>query len=1040
MKKVTLLLLLFVATANAQLTFTDPALKTYLLSSSLSNSIAQNSAYQNVKIDANSNGQIEASETTVVARLWIEDVAVTSLGGIEGFTNLTELGVKQTGLTAVTLAPGPNLVNINFLENVSLTYLNVSGMSGLIQLAATDNPQLAQLINLNCNALATLIAYNNALFTMDLSGFTNLLNVYLNDNALTTINVSGCTNLNGLNVNNNNLSMIVVDGLTNLVGLYLNDNPNLSIIHAAGCSSLSGFEFANDTAMTYADLSGTAITSLSMTDMPDLATLDVSGCDSLVSVTTSNTALTDLDLTGCTALQSLTSVYGETATFGLSTCIGLKYLTISQNPVATLNLSNLPNLEQAILYNNQLTNLNVSGCAQLTMLSLENNPLAYLNASGCTSLPEIGFPDVGLGSWIDVNFSGCTSFIGVHLISQQLANVNFQGCTALEYAVIGGSSGTHAPLTSIDMSNLPALTDLLCYYTDIASINLGNSALISRLAIYQCNMPWVDFSVWPTLEQLTYSDNNAQTVDVSTLPLLWQLDLNNNMQLKQLFAKNGMNEQLQVQSCPQLEFICQDDAFIATTMLYVTSSGLSNVNINSYCSFTPGGDYNTITGAIRFDHDNNGCDAGDIFNPYVRIDINDGTEAGATFTNEAGNYTFYVPAGDFDLTPDFENSSLFTITPLTATASFADDNNNTVVQNFCVAANGIQPDVEIIIAPIIPARPGFDAWYSITIKNKGNQTVSGDFSFAYDDALMDFIIATQLPTSQSTGLLGWNYNNLSPFESRSIYVNLNINSPVETPAVNIGDELDFTATVNPVAGDFTPADNEMDFEQTVIGSYDPNDITCIEGDLAPITEIGNYLHYVVNFENTGTAEAENIVVRLDIDADKYDVNSLQMINTSHACRTLVTGNKVEFIFEGINLGVASAPPVGGHGNVLFKIKSDDGLTNGDSVANMAKIFFDYNAPVHTNDAETTFQLLNNPGHGFDQSVTIYPNPAVTFVNIKSSFNIQTVAFYDIQGRLLETDTVQSENATLDISAKPKGVYFVKVTTDKGIKVEKIIKE
>jgi hypothetical protein len=237
-----------------------------------------------------------------------------------------------------------------------------------------------------------------------------------------------------------------------------------------------------------------------------------------------------------------------------------------------------------------------------------------------------------------------------------------------------------------------------------------------------------------------------------------------------------------------------------------------------------------------------------------------------------------------------------------------------------------------------------------------------------------------------------------------------------------------------------PEDNTIDFEQIVVGSYDPNDITCIEGDTAPVSAIGNYLHYVVNFENTGTAAAENVVLRLEIDTDKYDVTSMQMLNTSHPCRTVITGNKIEFIFEGINLGFESNPPVGGHGNVLFKIKSNDDLTNGDSVTNMAKIFFDYNAPIDTNNAETVFELLNNPETGFDQTVTIYPNPATDIIHIQSSVNIQSVAIYDIQGRLLEIGSIQTESVAYDISARAKGVYFLRVTSDKGQEVVKLVKE
>ncbi|MES2747315.1 MAG: T9SS type A sorting domain-containing protein, partial [Bacteroidota bacterium] len=251
--------------------------------------------------------------------------------------------------------------------------------------------------------------------------------------------------------------------------------------------------------------------------------------------------------------------------------------------------------------------------------------------------------------------------------------------------------------------------------------------------------------------------------------------------------------------------------------------------------------------------------------------------------------------------------------------------------------------------------------------------------------------------------------------------------------VNIGDVLNYTVAITPMVGDENPLDNQFAFHQTVVGSFDPNNIICMEGNVVPPSEIGKYLHYVINFENTGTFEAENIVVRTDIDPTKFDINSLQMLNTSHNAYVRQTGNTIEFIFESIAL------ETGGHGNVLLKMKSKSNLVTGDMVSNRAGIYFDYNAPVDTGLANTTFQALSNSVFEIDDSILVYPNPTASIINIKSNFNIKSIQLYDVQGRLLQTTMENTTNTIIDISQKSNGVYFLKITTDKGSKVEKIIK-
>ena len=74
-----------------------------------------------------------------------------------------------------------------------------------------------------------------------------------------------------------------------------------------------------------------------------------------------------------------------------------------------------------------------------------------------------------------------------------------------------------------------------------------------------------------------------------------------------------------------------------------------------------------------------------------------------------------------------------------------------------------------------------------------------------------------------------------------------------------------------------------------------------------------------------------------------------------------------------------------------------------------------------------------------KEVAIYPNPANDNVNISSYENIKTVELIDIQGRILQSQTINKSNTNIDISGYSNGVYFVKVTSENAQKSYKLIK-
>ena len=784
------------------------------------------------------------------------------------------------------------------------------------------------------------------------------------------------------------------------------------------------------------------------------------------------------DMTGIESFQNLTELICDNnniSSLNTTNLTNLRILRLSNNNFSSLDVSSLVNLTQLNCGYNQLTQLDLSNLDNLTVLHFENNLLSSINVSNMANLSQLVMNDNQINTidlsannnltvlycynnqLLTLDFSNLNNILEIRCFGNLLTTLNFQNLTYLTYISCGGSALTQVDfvnlpslnylsidggldLTSFDLNTLTTLTYLYVSGFGLTALNLSTLTNLDDFRISGTSFTSIDVSALANLSTIYFYGNpNLTTVDLSSNTNLVTTKFFQNSALTYINVKNGGQQDVFNMffdsSLPSLRYVCADESEIE--ILQNTLNALYQplgVPVSSYCSFNPGGDNNTITGNIKFDNNNNGCDAGDITPNNIRVNINDGTTTGASYINNIGNYRFYTQAGNFQIAPSLENPTWFNFSPTNASVPFPNNNNNTATQDFCIAANGIHSDIEVVISPVFFARPGFDATYQITYRNKGNQTVSGSVNLIFDDSKTDFVSANPLVDNLALNSLSWNYSNLLPFESRTITVTLNVNSPTETPAVNIGDVLNFEVTITPAVGDEIPEDNLFTYNQTVVGSYDPNDITCLEGDVVPATEIGKYLHYAINFENTGTFPAENVVVKTEVDAAKFDIGSLQLMNSNFPVDARITGNKVEFIFKNIQL------PIGGHGHILLKIKTQNTLVTGDAVANRGDIFFDYNFPIDTGLANTVFQTLSNSVFEIDSSIAVYPNPAVNEVTIKADNKIKSIQLYDAQGRIILTSLTDDLESKLDISSYSKGIYFLKITTEKGAQVQKLLKD
>jgi CotH kinase protein/Lamin Tail Domain/Secretion system C-terminal sorting domain len=90
-------------------------------------------------------------------------------------------------------------------------------------------------------------------------------------------------------------------------------------------------------------------------------------------------------------------------------------------------------------------------------------------------------------------------------------------------------------------------------------------------------------------------------------------------------------------------------------------------------------------------------------------------------------------------------------------------------------------------------------------------------------------------------------------------------------------------------------------------------------------------------------------------------------------------------------------------------------------------------------ASTT--TLANENFNIDNArIVIYPNPATNLVSINSNISIDKFEIIDMFGKILITDSVNSNQFSKDISDFSSGIYLIKIYTEFGFKTEKLIKK
>lgn len=231
--------------------------------------------------------------------------------------------------------------------------------------------------------------------------------------------------------------------------------------------------------------------------------------------------------------------------------------------------------------------------------------------------------------------------------------------------------------------------------------------------------------------------------------------------------------------------------------------------------------------------------------------------------------------------------------------------------------------------------------------------------------------------------------------------------------------------------------------RVVTASFDPN----AKSAYPPGIQAAHYIAeetpigYVIDFQNTGTDTAFQVII-YDTLSPWLDPASIQPAVSSHPYTLERSGeNVLKFKFRDILLPDSNTNEAGSHGFVKYFARPRAGVPVGTVIPNRAAIYFDFNAPIFTNEYFHTIGLpvsfvQPDPGATVG-NFRLNPNPANEMLTIDVEnwpSAMAEIRVQSVSGALFYRQNValtQAGQFHLDVSAWPAGFYLVTLQSADG---------
>jgi uncharacterized repeat protein (TIGR01451 family) len=557
----------------------------------------------------------------------------------------------------------------------------------------------------------------------------------------------------------------------------------------------------------------------------------------------------------------------------------------------------------------------------------------------------------------------------------------------------------------LQVHTLPLVTSMPAFPADLKELYLFNLDNLNILPSFPAGTPFLLLSGLPLVSALPYLPDSLSYLHVQYMPLLE----------------------------------CLPAVPPSTSILNVFNSGVdcvsnipSGMNTNlPLCGFYNAGSCPffapSVSGRVYHDLNANGVrDAGEPGVGYATVDV----APGNTITGVANNgfYAQALDSGTYTITPHVNNAYVTSISPATHSAMLVDVSDLDSLNDFGVLLQANVQDLVVNLTQMFAARPGFNNTLQLTYSNQGTIDMSGTVTCNFDED-QTWNSSSPQPDMLAGNTATWNFANLIIGEQRQINISLHTD-----PAVLLGTPIIHTAVADPVISDGAPANNMDNITSQVVGSFDPNNKTVSPSEMSSSqVASGERLSYTIRFQNTGTYLADRVIIT-DTLSTGLQWNTMDLVASSHPCTWFIHDGTLRFTFDTIDLPDSTSNEPMSHGFVAFSMEPNATLTNGMQVGNTANIYFDFNAPVITNEALFSVSDPQGIASAAKAGPVLSPNPVHDILRVGSlSGSRSALTVLDATGRRVSTTLVTGPSGLLDVSTLLPGAYQLRLEEDGAVR-------